>query len=116
MPDISKVSTGRVLVRIIADGHAELTAEPGDFVQVLLHFLGFLEITPTISIPLSNSSRGVPLLLLSSRESSLLLLSGLVKAPGSEHRVEHVASAACESNEGLVVSLALGDFPVVVCT
>ena len=58
--------------------------------------------------------RGVPLLLLSSGESCLLLHSGLVKTPGPEHRVEHVASTAREGNERLVMAFALGDFPVVI--
>ena len=57
---------------------------------------------------------GVPLYLLSSRESGVDLSFGLVEAAGSEHGVEHVATSACERDDGLVVAFALSNFPVVI--
>ena len=39
---------------------------------------------------------------------------GLVESAVAEHRVEDVATASGEGDEGLVVTFSLGDFAVVV--
>lgn len=57
---------------------------------------------------------GVPLLLLSSRESGLMMSFVLVEAASAEHGVEHVATSSCERDDGLVMAFALADFPVVI--
>lgn len=43
-----------------------------------------------------------------------MLSFGLVEAPGSEHGIEHIATAAGERDVGLVVAFALRDLPAIV--
>ena len=77
-------------------------------VKIILQFLGAL--LHGLAVKYAG---GVPLCLLSSGEGGFGW-SRLVEGAVAEHGVEDVGSASGEGDEGLVVTLALGDLPVVV--
>lgn len=89
-----------------------LTASVVSIGPMLMTDFSMVVLTPSVVV--SVIIWGVPLILLSSRESGLMMSFGLVDAPSAEHGVEHVATSPCERDDGLVMAFALGDFPVVI--